>query len=298
MRKNIIIIVLLLCMLYVFSGCTSTQQGLTAEPTNTATAAIARLPEEPVSELIIHFIDVGQADAALIQCGDYTMLIDGGNVADSSLIIAYLKKYNIEHIDYMICTQAHEDHVGGLSAPLSVMSVSTVYAPITELGSKAYRNFKQKVSQQNLEIKHPLSDEIFSFGSAEVQLIGPIDEETDNINNTSIVLKIIYGNTSYLFMGDAEREEEQSLINSGFDLNADVLKVGHHGSDTSTSYVFLRQVMPKYAVISVGKDNSYGHPSEKVLSRLKDAGVTVYRTDLQGDIILHSDGNDIVITKK
>ncbi|MDO5398009.1 MAG: MBL fold metallo-hydrolase [bacterium] len=246
------------------------------------------------STLEVHYIDVGQADAALLQCGDNTMLIDGGNVADSSLIVAYLKKLNIEHIDYMVCTHAHEDHVGGLSAPLSVMPVGAIYAPSAESDSKAYQTFKQKAAAQNSEIMHPINYERFPLGSATVEILAAPDN-ADNLNNTSIVLKITHGNNSFLFMGDAEREEEQILLNTGL-LKSDVLKVGHHGSDTSTSYVFLREVMPEYAVISVGKDNSYGHPSEAVLSRLRDADVKVYRTDLQGDIIAKSNGSNITIT--
>lgn len=248
------------------------------------------------STLTVHYIDVGQADAALVQCGDDTMLIDGGNAADSDLIIAYLKKLNVNALDYMICTHAHEDHVGGLSAPLSVMPVGAVYAPVTESDSEAYQTFKQKVEQQNSEIIHPIPAETLSLGNARVQFIGPVNENTDNLNNTSIVLKVIYGNTSFLFTGDAERDEEQDIINAGYDISADVLKAGHHGSDSSTSYVFLRGVMPRYAVISVGEGNSYGHPTETVLSRLRDADVQVFRTDLQGDIVAVSDGSNITIT--
>lgn len=216
-------------------------------------------------------------------------------VADSSLIVAYLKKLNIEYIDCMVCTHAHEDHVGGLSAPLSVMPVGSVYAPVTESDSEAYQTFKRKVAEQNSEIIHPTPAETIPLGNARVQFIAPITEDADNLNNTSIVLKVTHGNKSFLFTGDAEREEEQTLLGKGL-LKSDVLKVGHHGSDTSTSYTFLREVMPEYAVISVGKDNSYGHPTETVLSRLRDADVKVYRTDLQGDIIMRSDGDNITVT--
>lgn len=267
---------------------TSTPQP-TADPTPTSAVEIA-----DNSTFVVHFIDVGQADAALLQCGDDTMLIDGGNVADSSLIIAYLKKLNIDNLDYMVCTHAHEDHVGGLSAPLSVMPVGVVYAPVTESDSEAYQTFKQKVADTNTEIIHPVNYERFPLGSAKVEILAA-PENADNLNNTSIILKVTHGNKSFLFTGDAECEEEQTLLDKGL-LKSDVLKVGHHGSDTSTSYTFLREVMPEYAVISVGKDNSYGHPTEAVLSRLRDADVKVYRTDLQGDIIMRSDGDNITVT--
>ena len=295
MKKNFIISVLLSIMC-VLTGCTSTSNTPPPALTPTATPITTENPtEKPISELTVHFVDVGQADAAILQCEDDTMIIDGGNVADSSLIVAYLKKLNIDNIDYMICTHAHEDHVGGLSAPLSVMPVGAVYAPVTESDSKAYQTFKQKVADQNSEIMHPVNYEKIPLGSAKVEILAA-PANADNLNNTSIILKVTHGNKSFLFTGDAEREEEQDVINTGYDLSADVLKVGHHGSDTSTSYTFLREVMPEYAVISVGKGNSYGHPTEAVLSRLRDAGVQVYRTDLQGDVIMRSDGENITVT--
>ena len=224
------------------------------------------------------------------------MLIDGGNAADSSLLFSYLKKLNVASIDYMICSHAHEDHVGGLSAPLSTMEVKNVFAPKKESASKAYNNFKTKVAEQGLEMIHPQSGDTISFGGGSVEFFVPDGLGSSNMNNTSIICKITFGNTSFLFTGDAEREEEQNIIEQGCNLKADVLKVGHHGSETSTSYVFLREVMPKYSVISVGKKNSYGHPSETVLSRLSDEGSEVYRTDLNGDIIIESDGTTISIT--
>lgn len=243
----------------------------------------------------VHFIDVGQADASLVICDGKTMLIDGGNRADSSLIATYLKKQNIDFLDYVICTHAHEDHVGGLSGALATVKAGCVYAPKTTSDSKAYTNFTQKVREQGLTIQHPSPGTTLSLGSSNVMFLGPITEDTDELNNTSIVLKITYGSTSFLFTGDAERDEEQDIINAGYDLSADVLKVGHHGSHSSTSYVFLREVMPKYAIISVGKDNSYGHPTDEVLSRLHDADATVYRTDILGDIIVTSDGSTVTV---
>lgn len=291
--KKLITFILTCTMLIPLSACKSTELPPAYTPIPTPIISVEPT-EQPISELTVHFIDVGQADAAILQCDDDTMIIDGGNVADSSLIVAYLKKLNIDNIDYMICTHAHEDHVGGLSAPLSVMPVGAVYAPATESDSKAYQTFKQKVADTNTEIMHPINYETFPLGSAKVEILAS-PTNTDNLNNTSIILKVTHGNKSFLFTGDAEREEEQTLLYKGL-LKSDVLKVGHHGSDTSTSYPFLREVMPEYAVISVGKGNSYGHPTEAVLSRLRDADVKVYRTDLQGDIIMSSDGENITVT--
>lgn len=252
------------------------------------------IPEN--SNLEVHFIDVGQADSALIECDGETMMIDGGNVADSNVVAAYLKKEDVTELNYVVCSHAHEDHVGGLSGALSVTKADNIYAPKTEANTKAYKNFKKKAEEQNVEIKHPnIGDEI-QFGSSKVEFLGPVDENGKDLNSTSIVLKITYGNTSFLFTGDAESDEEEEILNSGADLKSTVLKVGHHGSRTSTSYPFLREVMPQYAVISVEKGNSYGHPNEETLSKLSDAGVKVYRTDESGDIVMTSDGNSISIT--
>jgi len=253
------------------------------------------LPVPEGSSFAVHYIDVGQADSALVLCDNKTMLIDGGNTDDSSLLVSYLKKMGINYLDYVICTHAHEDHVGGLSGALSYANAGRVFAPESESDSKAYRNFKKKVLAQGLKIEHPIDGDEFTLGSSNVQILGPIYEDEDDLNNTSIVLKITYGKTSFLFTGDAERDEEYDIIDEGYDLSATVLKVGHHGSETSSSYRFLREVMPEYAIISVEKNNSYGHPHKEPLSRLKDVGAEIYRTDECGDIIAESDGITVKI---
>ena len=257
----------------------------------------ADIPEN--SNFEVHFIDVGQADSALIECDGETMMIDGGNVADSNVVAAYLKKEDVTELNYVVCSHAHEDHVGGLSGALSVTKADNIYAPKTEANTKAYKNFKKKAEEQNVEIKHPNVGDEIQLGSSTVEFLGPVGENGKDLNSTSIVLKITYGNTSFLFTGDAESDEEEEILNSGADLKSTVLKVGHHGSRTSTSYPFLREVMPQYAVISVEKGNSYGHPNEETLSKLSDAGVEVYRTDESGDIVMTSDGNSInIVTAK
>lgn len=243
-------------------------------------------------ELRVLFIDVGQADSALLTCGGESLLIDGGNVDDSSTVYTVLKKNGVTHLDYVVCTHAHEDHVGGLSGALEACTAGTVYCPVTDYDSKAFRNFSDRVAEQNCELTVPKAGETFALGGAEVEFLA-CDPEAEDTNNTSIVLRVSYGATSFLFMADAETPVEQALLDAGTDLSATVLKVGHHGSSTSTSYRFLNEVMPRYAVISVGKDNSYGHPHEKILSRLEDADARILRTDELGDILFVSDGKTV-----
>lgn len=244
------------------------------------------------SGFCITFIDVGQADSALVACDGHYMLIDGGNVADSDLIYTVLQKNGVSHLDYVVATHAHEDHVGGLSAALELCTVDTVYCSVTEYSSKAFTNFADKANKSGAPITVPKAGDSFTLGSATATVLAPL-KTYDDTNNTSIVLKICYGETSFLFTGDAERDSEADMYESGADLSATLLKVGHHGSNTSSTYLFLREVMPQYAIISVGAGNSYGHPHEETLSRLRDAEVKVYRTGECGDIICRSDGKHL-----
>lgn len=242
--------------------------------------------------LTVTWLDVGQGDAAVIQCGGQSMLIDGGKPEKSSYIYAWLQQHGLSYLDVIVATHVDADHIGGLSGALNYASVGTAYCPETTGTTETFQSFVKYLAKRDRSITVPTAGETFALGGAQVQILGPLHRAEDS-NDNSIVLKVSFGATSFLFTGDAERAEEQDLLNAGVNLQSTVLKVGHHGSDTSTSYPFLRAVAPQYAVISVGAGNSYGHPTEAVLSRLRDAGVTTFRTDMQGEITAVSDGQTI-----
>ena len=246
-------------------------------------------------KLTVHYIDVGQADSILLECAGQFMLIDGGNVADSSLVVSYLQKQGVKELELVVCTHAHEDHVGGLAGVLAVYPTAAVWAPTKTYDSKCFDDFVRYVNQQGLEIKIPNPGDNFDLAKSAVTVLGPVTSYADP-NNTSIVLSVQFGENRFLFTGDMERDAENDMLDTGAKVKADVLKVGHHGSETSTGYRFLYEVDPTYAVISVGEGNSYGHPHEEPMSRLQDADVTVYRTDEMGTVIAVSDGKNITFS--
>ena len=293
--KKLLTLLLTLCLL--LTGCTFEYVPET-EAENSFTAFV---PDTDGDTLSVHYIDVGQADSILIKYGKYHMLIDGGNREDGQMLVSYLDRLGVEDLDAMVCTHAHEDHVGGLPAVLAVYPTAAVYAPTKTYSSKIFDDFLYYADQQGREITIPAPGDTFFLGDAQVTVVGPVKSYA-NPNDTSIVVRLDFGTTSFLFTGDMEVAAENDMLdywearNSSDIVDVDVLKVGHHGSDSSTGYRFLYEVNPTYGVISVGEGNTYGHPHAEPLSRLSDAGVTTFRTDEMGTVLAVTDGEEVTFT--
>ncbi|MBR5120200.1 MAG: MBL fold metallo-hydrolase [Clostridia bacterium] len=283
-----------LLLLFSFTSCDVSQflNDLLTESTSESTTEQQEelQPPAPGSYFEAHFIDVGQADSALVICDGFTMLIDAGNPDDDDIIIDYLEQYNVTHLNYVIATHPHSDHYGAFTSVLSHVTIDTVYSPFNVTDVSGFNRFLNYVhyTKRN-QVIVPEIGEQFYLGAARVTVLGPLRTDYEDINNTSIVLRIEYGDLAFLFAGDMEGEAELELIKTGVNLKADVIKVGHHGSYSSSWYQFLRAVQPTYGVISCGRNNEYGHPHESVLSRYRDADVKLYRTDMQGHIVCRSD---------
>ena len=248
---------------------------------------------EDSAGLYAYFLDVGQGDATVIVCDGEVMMIDGGPSSASQFIFSFLRNtLQIDHIDVMIATHPHADHAGGLSAALNACSVDVLYTSETNYDTKTWQSVLKYADEQGTPVVIPYPGDTFDLGSATVEILGPLWYHNE-LNDMSLIIKITYGDTSFLITGDAEWEAEHDLLDAGVDLSADLLRVAHHGSNTSTSYQFLRAVAPTYGIISVGAGNSYGHPNEETLSRLSDADVVVLRTDELGTIECYSDGAEL-----
>lgn len=243
--------------------------------------------------LVIDYIDVGQGDSILIRQGEHVMLIDGGTSECKDDLLNFLKSEEIQNIDYIVGTHPHEDHIGSLDDVVNEFDFDTILFPKVTTTTKTFENLVTAVSNKGKKFTTPLSGKEYQFGEAKFKILAPSSSNYQSLNNYSIVIKLTYGNNTFMFTGDAETLSETEILNSFDDLKADVLKIGHHGSTTSTSKKFLNAVSPKYAIISVGKDNSYNHPTKTTMDKLKELSIPVYRTDEQGTIECISDGTNI-----
>lgn len=233
------------------------------------------------NSLRVYFFDVGQADSMLIQNNGVNMLIDAGNNEDGELLVSNLKTLGIEKIDYLVGTHPHEDHIGGMDNIINNFSIGKIFMPNVSTNTKTFEDVVDAVKNKNLKIETPKIGDEFTVGNANCKIVY-IGEDKENLNLSSIVIQLEYNNLKYLFTGDAEEEIENKL-----DIGKiNILKVGHHGSDTSSSEKFVKETAPEIAIISVGKEKSYGHPSSDIIKRYEEIGSKIYRTDEVGNILI------------
>jgi len=291
MYKRISILLFFLFLFILFSGCI--EEGYS--PSNQTPA-----PSGKSAYLKVHFIDVGQGDSILIQSPhNKYMLIDAAENSSGDTVVSYLKKEGVEKIDVLIGTHPDGDHIGGIDKVVVSFDIGTVYMPRVSKNTRTFSDVLKGLKKKKLKIDKPVAGEDINFDSPiKVKILAPNSEKYDDTNNYSIVLKVSYGKTSFLLTGDAEDVSEEEMLKKGYDLKADVLKVGHHASKSSTTPKFLNAVSPKYAVISVGKGNKYGHPGKKTIKRLKDRNIEIYRTDKDGTVIFKSDGTIVQLSNE
>ena len=246
-------------------------------------------------ELQVYYIDVGQADSILIINKEDAMLIDAGNNEDGEDVVNFIKDKGITKLDYVVGTHPHEDHIGGLDDVInSNIEIENVLMPKIETTTKTFEDVVNAISNKGLTVKAPNKGDTFTLGDSNLEVMTDSILDEDNLNLSSITLRLQYGNNSFLFMGDSEEENEKTITWP----KTDVLKVGHHGSSTSSSEEFLNEVKPSISIIMAGKGNSYGLPKEEIVERLENVGSKVYRTDENGTIEVTSDGNNINVTTK
>ncbi len=283
-NKKIILVIMMMISMIALSACS------TSETTK----------EFSKGDLRVHFLDVGQADSALIQLPNgQVALIDGGNRDDSDFLVNYIKDLNIKKIDYIIATHPHEDHIGGLPEIVKTFDIGKIYMPNKTANTRIFESLLEEIKKKDLKITQAKKGTIIlDEGDLKISTLAPIGEKYEKTNEYSVVNKLKYKDISLLFTGDAEKQSESEMINSEQDLSADILKVCHHGSNTSSTGKFLDLVKPKYAVISSEVGNKYGHPHKEVLDRLNQRNIKILRTDEMGTIILDSDGKSANLYSK
>lgn len=249
----------------------------------TGNDCITTIPQD--NNLRVYCLDVGQGDSILITNNNKTMLIDASTNEMGSRVVKYLNDLGIKKIDYLVGTHPHEDHIGGLDNVIKNFDIGTIYMPNVVVTTKTFEEVIDAISAKKLKVTSPKTGDKFTVGNAECEVMS-IRNDKDDYNNCSIVIKMDFNNVSYLFTGDAEESVESSRKWP----HIDVLKVGHHGSNTSSSKNFLEQIKPEVALISVGQGNTYGHPTQATLKRLSNIGAKIYRTDENGTILLIEKG--------
>lgn len=279
-----------------FTACSSSgyDQATTTQVVNSDETATNLASSNTSGILTVNYIDVGQADSILIQSpSGKNMLIDAGETKDGA-VVNYLKNAGVSKLDVIVATHPHEDHISEMASVINTFDVGQFYMPKKQHTTKSFENMVDALLAKNITVNEAKAGVSIAFDDAvKCDIIAPCNNNYSDMNNWSAVIKMTYGNNKFLFTGDAEELSEKEILDSGVDISADVLKVGHHGSHSSSTKAFIEKVAPKYAVISAAKVNDYGHPHQETLKTLSDFGVQVYGTYDYGDIVAMSDGNEI-----
>ncbi|NLO09149.1 MAG: MBL fold metallo-hydrolase [Clostridiales bacterium] len=254
--------------------------------------------DDDYSSLKVHFIDVGQGDAILIQSDDSHILIDAGERHASDTLIGYLKDNGVTKLDYVIGTHPHSDHIGGLANVINNFQIGKIIMSNAVSTSKTFEELLDTIADNNLKITKPIIGTEYTIGNASFIIIAPNESDYKNLNDYSVGIKLVHKENTFVFTGDAETNSENEMLQNGIDLKADVFKLAHHGSSTSNSDDFLNALDPHICIISAKKDNSYGHPHVEIMKAMKDRDIHLYRTDEQSTIILESDGVTIKSNKE
>lgn len=243
--------------------------------------------------LKIHYIDVGQGDSILLQNENAAILIDGGTRETGDELVEYISSQGVSTLNYVVATHPHEDHIGGLDEAINAFEVQNILMPKKSANTKVFSDMAAAIKNKGLKAKQPEVGDTIRVADMQITTLAPNRDNYSETNDWSIVLKVDYKNNSFLFTGDAEKISEQDIIHTGINLKSDVLKTGHHGSSSSSSQEFMDKIKPKYAVISLGENNSYKHPHNETLQTFKNNKIITYRTDRNGTIIAISDGQKI-----
>ena len=289
MRKTKIWIVLLVLALSI-SGCSSKAGSDTQKETS-------KLKTSGQQELKVTYLDVGQGDSTFIELPDQKcMLIDAAEPEHSGEIKSYIHSEGYNKIDYLVATHPHSDHIGGMSSIVDSFDIGAVYMPKVQTNTRVFEDLLTSIQKKHLKIKEAKAGtQILKGNDLEIRVVSPTDDHYSDLNDYSAVVHLTYGENSFLFMGDAEKKSENQIKEP---IQADVLKVGHHGSEYSSGTDFLKDVSPEYAIISCGKGNKYGHPDSETITKLKKLGTNVFRTDKQGNIVIESDGRNLAVSQK